>query len=179
MNNFFKIFVFLVIFNSNTFADQYPNTSVGIIDINRVLTESKASLDASKQIEKIQISAESEAKDRDASIIAEREKLIEQQSIMAPEAFEVKVAEFEKNVQNYQLERQDQIRKLDQMVQDARSKILEEVKPILKEHSREIGITLVLEKNSVILSADEMDMTDQVIKKLNEVLPKIKVEYSN
>lgn len=179
MNKFFKIIIFLTIFPLTSFADQYPNTSVGIIDINRVLTESKASLDASKQIEKIQTNVEAKAKDRDESIIAEREKLIEQQSIMAPEAFELKVAEFEKNVQKYQLERQEQIRSLDQMVQDARSKILEEVKPILKEHSSEIGITLVLEKNSVVLSADEMDMTDQVIKKLNKAMPKIKVEYNN
>ena len=55
--------------SSTSFADQYPNTSVGIIDINRVLTESKASLDASKQIEKIQTNVEAKAKDRDESII--------------------------------------------------------------------------------------------------------------
>tara|TARA_Y100000287_G_C14190255_1_gene339843 strand:+ start:983 stop:1159 length:177 start_codon:yes stop_codon:yes gene_type:complete len=39
-------------------ADQYPNTSIGIIDINKVLTESKAAVDATKQIEKIQKKAE-------------------------------------------------------------------------------------------------------------------------
>jgi Skp family chaperone for outer membrane proteins len=179
MKNTFKIIIFFLLSSAGSFADQYPNTSVGIIDINRVLTESKASLDASKQIEKIQKKIEDVSKEEDESIIKEREKLIEQQSIMAPEAFEVKVAEFEKRVQSYQIERQDQIQKLDKIVQDARSKILEEVKPILKEYSNELGITVVLEKNSIILSADDMDMTDQIIKKLNKVLPKIKVEYSN
>ena len=180
MKKFYFIIAASFIFVSNiTAADQYPNTSIGIIDINRVLTESKASKDASIQIEKIQKTVEEKANDKDLSIIAEREKLIEQQSVMAPEAFEVKVADFEKKVQSHQLERQDEFRKLDKMVQDARSEILELVKPILKDYSNELGITIILEKNSVILSADSMDMTDEVIKRLNKKLPKIKVKLDN
>ena len=165
----------LILFSNNLFADQYPNTSIGIIDINKVLTESKAAIDATNQIEMIQKKSEEESKKEDELMIKEREKLIEQQSVMAPEAFEVKVAEFEKKVQSYQVQRQEKIRKLDQMVQSARAKILEEVKPILNDQATELGITIILEKNAVILSADEMDMTDKVIKTLNKNLPKIKI----
>ena len=39
----------------------------------------------------------------------------------------------------------------------------------------ELGVTVILEKNSVLLSANNMDITDNVIKKLNKKLPKIKV----
>ncbi len=170
------IFFFL---SSNLFADQYPNTSIGIIDINKVLTESKAAIDATNQIEKIQQKTEEESKNEDELIIKEREKLIEQQSVMAPEAFEVKVSEFEKKVQSYQIEKQDKLRRLDQMVQMARAKILEEVKPIINDYASELGITVILEKNAVILSADDMDMTDQVIQILNKNLPKIKVKLED
>ena len=170
----FTILIF-ILFSNNLFADQYPNTSIGIIDINKVLTESKAAIDATNQIEMIQKKSEEESKKEDELMIKEREKLIEQQSVMAPEAFEVKVAEFEKKVQSYQVQRQEKIRKLDQMVQSARAKILEEVKPILNDQATELGITIILEKNAVILSADEMDMTDKVIKTLNKNLPKIKI----
>ena len=178
-----KIFNFtlliLIFFSTILFADQYPNTSIGIIDINKVLTESKAAKDATNQIEKIQKKSEEESKKEDELIIKEREKLIEQQSVMAPEAFEVKVADFEKKVQSYQIERQEKLRKLDQMVQSARAKILEEVKPIINEYASELGITVILEKNAVILSADDMDMTDDVIKILNKNLPSIKVELED
>ncbi len=170
----FTILIF-ILFSNNLFADQYPNTSIGIIDINKVLTESKAAIDATNQIEMIQKKSEEESKKEDELMIKEREKLIEQQSVMAPEAFEVKVAEFEKKVQSYQVQRQEKIRKLDQMVQSARAKILEEVKPILNDQATELGITIILEKNAVILSADEMDMTDKVIKTLNKNFPKIKI----
>tara|TARA_B100001059_G_C17603846_1_gene460959 strand:- start:129 stop:668 length:540 start_codon:yes stop_codon:yes gene_type:complete len=179
MKKFNIIFLTLIFLSSVSIADQYPNTSIGIIDINKVLTESKAAIDASKQIEKIQKESEEESKIEDELIIKEREKLIEQQSVMAPEAFEVKVADFEKKVQAYQIERQEKLRKLDQMVQIARAQILEEVKPIINDYAEELGITVILEKNAVIMSADDMDMTDQVIKILNKNLPKIKVKLED
>lgn len=179
MKKFLITLLFIIIFPNFLFADQYPNTSIGILDLNKVLTESKAALDAAKQIEKIQIEIEKASKDKDESIIKEREKLIEQQSIMAPEAFEVKVTEFEKKVQDYQLDRQEEVRNLEKMVQTARSKILDEIKPIITDYSNELGITVMLEKNSVILSSDEMDMTNEVIDRLNKQLPKIKVEFDN
>lgn len=179
MKKLIIIVLFFGIFPSFTYADQYPNTSIGILDLNRVLTESKAALDAAKQIETMQKKVEDEAKKKDESIIKEREKLIEQQSVMAPEAFEVKVNEFDKKVQEYQLARQEEIRKLDKMVQSARSKILDQIKPIITDYSNELGITVMLEKNSVILSADEMDMTNVVIERLNKELPKVKIEFDN
>ena len=179
MKKLIIIILFFGIFPNFIYADQYPNTSIGILDLNRVLTESKAALDAAKQIESMQKKVENESKKKDESIINEREKLIEQQSVMAPEAFEVKVNEFDKKVQEYQLERQEEIRKLDKMVQSARSKILDQIKPIITDYSNELGITVMLEKNSVILSADEMDMTNEVIKRLNKELPKVKIEFDN
>ena len=176
----FNLTLIIILFFSNiSLADQYPNTSIGIIDINRVLTESKAAKDAAKQIEKIQKKSEEDSKKEDELIIQEREKLIEQQSVMAPEAFEVKVADFEKKVQTYQIERQEKLRKLDQMVQAARANILDEVKPIINDYANELGITVILEKNAVVMSADDMDMTDQVIEILNKSLPKIKVELKD
>jgi len=41
--------------------------------------------------------------------------------------------------------------------------------------SKELGVTVILEKNSVLLSATNMDITENLIKKLNKKLPKIKV----
>jgi Skp family chaperone for outer membrane proteins len=179
MKKFNLILIIILFFANISLADQYPNTSIGIIDINRVLTESNAAKDAAKQIEKIQNKSEEDSKKEDELIIKEREKLIEQQSVMAPEAFEVKVADFEKKVQTYQIERQEKLRKLDRMVQAARANILDEVKPIINDYATELGITVILEKNAVVMSADDMDMTDQVIEILNKILPKIKVELKD
>ena len=108
-------------------------------------------------------------------MLEERNKLLEQQSVIAPESFEVKAKDYEKKLQNYQSEKQKKLRELQLVDQTTTNKILESVKPILENLSKELGVTVILEKNSVLLSATNMDITDKVIKQLNKELPKIKV----
>ena len=175
IKQFYVLAIFLVLTGFNVFAETYPNTSIAIVDLNLILSESKAAKGATKDFENIQKDTESEIVESDKLMLEERNKLIEQQSVIAPEAFEVKAQDYEKKLQNYQAEKQNKLRKLEGVLQKARNEILENVKPILEELSKELGVTVILEKNSVLLSATNMDITDEVIKKLNKELPKIKV----
>ena len=175
MKPFYLLTIFVLFTGLNLQAETYPNTSIAIVDLNLILSDSKAAKGATKDFEKIQKDTESEIVESDKSMLEERNKLIEQQSVIAPEAFEVKAQDYEKKLQNYQSEKQNKLRKLENVLQTARNEILENVKPILEELSQELGVTVILEKNSVLLSASNMDITDEVIKKLNKQLPKIKV----
>ena len=60
-----------------------------------------------------------------------------------------------------------------------RSSILEKVKPIINDYASELGITVILEKNSVVMSADDMDMTVEVINRLDKEMPKLEVKFDN
>ena len=152
---------------------EYPNTSIGVIDINRILSDADAAVNATKQIEKIAIDIENEIKLSDEQIIKEQNSLIESQSIMAPEAFESKRNEYENKVQEYNNERQSKLMKIDELIAVSRNEILNAIKPILEEISNEKGITIVLEKTSIMLNAEKMDITNEVLKKLNKSLPTI------
>ena len=153
----------------------YPNTSIGVIDINKILSESDAAITAAEQIEEIAIEIENEIKLSDDEIIKEQNSLIESQSIMAPEAFESKRNEYENKVQKYNNERQSKLMKIDELIAVSRNEILSAMKPILEEVSNEKGITIILEKASIMLNAEKMDITNEVLKKLNKSLPTIKV----
>ena len=151
----------------------YPNTSIGVIDINKILLESDAAIIAAEQIEEIAIEIENEIKLSDDEIIKEQNSLIESQSIMAPEAFESKRNEYENKVQKYNNERQSKLMKIDELIAVSRNEILSAMKPILEEVSNEKGITIILEKASIMLNAEKMDITNEVLKKLNKSLPTI------
>ena len=166
------IFVFLSVVN--VFAE-YPNTSVGIIDLNKILSEAKAATDAAEQIEKIAGQIQEEINESDEKILNEQNKLIESQSIMAPEAFEVKRIEYEKKVQNYNISRQEKLISIDMLVSESRNNVLNALKPILEDISNAKGITVLLEKNSVLLNADNMDITDEALKRLDKDLPKLDI----
>ena len=154
---------------------EYPNTSIGVIDINKILSDADAAIAAAKQIEDIAIEIENEIKLNDEEMIKEQNILIESQSIMAPEAFESKRNEYESKVLKYNNERQSKLMKIDELIAVSRNDILNAMKPILEEISNEKGITIILEKASIMLNAEKMDITNEVLKKLNKSLPTIKV----
>ena len=160
---------------NNLFAD-YPNTTIGVIDLNFILVDAKAAKDASEQIEKIAADIEKEIKETDNELIDEQNKLIESQAVMAPEAFEKKAIEYEKKVANYNIVRQEKLLSIDTLIAKSRNDVLEALRPILEEISNEKGITVLLEKNTVLLNAENMDITVEALKKLNKALPTLKVE---
>ena len=149
----------------------YPNTSIGVIDINKILAEANAAVEAAEEIENIAAEIENEIKLSDEEIIKEQNLLIESQSIMAPEAFEAKRIEYENKIQTYNSERQSKLMKIDELIAISRNDILNAIKPILEEISNEKGITIILEKTSIMLNAEKMDITNEVLKKLNKSLP--------
>ena len=172
-----NIFVFSLLFQlffSPLYAE-YPDTIVGVIDLNYILSESDAAVDAAKQIEDIAKQIEDEIKNTDQRLIDEQNELIESQQIMAPAAFDEKRKEYENKVQNYNVTRQEKLMSVDRIVSESRSEVLNALKPILEEISNEKGITVLLEKNSVLLNAENMDITEEALKALNKILPSIEV----
>ena len=146
--------------------------------MNYILSESKAAKDAAEKIEKIALDIEEEIKKTDQDLIDEQNELLESQQIMAPAAFEEKRKEYEKKVQNYNVTRQEKFMSIDLLVNDSRNNVLNALKPILEEISNDKGITILLEKNSVLLNAENMDVTNEALKILDKQLPKLEVNQN-
>ncbi len=174
MKHILTVIIFFTFYTSIN-AENYPNTSIGVLDLNKVLIEAKAAKNAADEIDKIAKEIENELINSDEDMLKEQNKLIEAQSIMAPEAFELKRKEYEEKVQNYNIERQNKLLSVDRLVEISRNKVLDKLKPILEELSESKGITIILEKGTVLLNAETMDITNEVIKKLNKELPEIEV----
>ena len=172
------IILFSFSFSLNANASDYPNTSIGLIDINLILNESKVAKDADEQIQEIAAEIEEKIRNDEENLIKEQQKLIEAQNVMAPEAFEEKRLEYEKKVQEFQIKNGEIAAKLDTLINTTRARILDEIEPILEEIADEKGITIIMEKTTVILNADNMDITKIVLKKLNKKLSKLKVELN-
>jgi Skp family chaperone for outer membrane proteins len=113
-------FIVLNLISFNVLANEsYPNTSIAIVDLNLILSDSKAAKNATDQFETIQKDIEDEIIASDKEMLEERNKLIEQQSVIAPEAFELKAKDYEKKLQNYQAEKQNKLRNLEGVLQNS------------------------------------------------------------
>ena len=74
--NFFIVIPFSFTLIVNSYADNYPNTSIGILDLNRVLLDAKAAKKAAEEIDKIAKKIENDLLISDEDMINEQNKLI-------------------------------------------------------------------------------------------------------
>ena len=64
------------------------------------------------------------------------------------------------------------------LVSESRNNVLNALKPILEKISNDKGITVLLEKNTVLLNAENMDITEEALKILNKELPTLEVSLN-
>ena len=166
------IFVFISIFEAKS---DYPVTSIGVIDINLILAESKAAKKAAEEIEEIAIQIEDEIKTIENDLIKEQNELVESQAVMTPESFESKMTDFQTKVENFNITKQEKLTSLDEMIADARLQVLQALEPILDSITRDKEITILLDKSILLLNDEKMDITKEVLKKLNKELSNIKI----
>ena len=87
---------------------------------------------------------------------------------MKHEDYKKKVDELRKKVISHQSERRKVLEKIAKQRTDAKKQLLNKLNPILKTYAEENGISLVLNKNNVVMGKNEFDITETIVKKLNK-----------
>ncbi|KAA5604479.1 OmpH family outer membrane protein [Roseospira marina] len=153
--------------------DPFPNAAIGIIDMQRILQDSSAARGVEKERQSYL-----EAYNRETA--AEEQALREEQRSLSigpneapsPElqekaqAFRGKVATFERRVA-------ERRRNLERALSIALSQVQQTITVVADEVAAERGINLVLYRSQVPLFDPRMEMTDDVLARLNERLPKV------
>jgi Skp family chaperone for outer membrane proteins len=155
---------------------------IALINYSSILEKSKAGKSVNDQIVKQREIYLEAMKKIQAELEMESKELEQQQSILAQDVFEAKVKEFrQKQLQGKQTENSYR-RALDQMQGKGLKVIEEELDKILQAIAEERGIDIVMKAgtpSSIILKArKELFITDDVIKALDEKLPKVTIPPS-
>ena len=155
---------------------------IALINYPSILEKSKAGKSVNDQIVKQRKIYLEAMKKIQADLEKQSKELEQQQSILAQDVFEGKVKEFrQKQLQGKQTENSYR-RALDQMQGKGLKIIEEELYKILQAIAEERGIDIVMKAgtpSSIILKArKELFITDDVIKALDEKLPKVTIPPS-
>ena len=57
----------------------------------------------------------------------------------------------------------------------AKAELLKNLNPIIKEYMKEKNIRMVLDKKNLLLAEDSLDITKEIVKRLNSKLKSIKL----
>jgi outer membrane protein len=156
-------------------ADRLPPAVGAVIDYQRVLREAKAAKSIREQIEaRRKLYQDQIAKEEQKLNDADKE-LAKQRAVLSAEAFNGKRQEFQKKVGTVQRMVQERRRTLDQVSSSALNQVRNAMIQIVSDLSEERGFNLVLPSSAVLLFSPQIDLTEEVIKRLDGKLPSVKV----
>ncbi len=160
-----KILILILFFNINTFN---CNAEIAYIDINFILNKSEVGKSLNIYIEEIRNKNLIKFKKIENELVKKEKQLISQQNIINKDEFEKKLNILSGEVKKYRSDMklsQDQLNKI--KIENSK-KILQIINPIIKKYVEENSISLVLPKKNIIVGKKDLEITDKIIKLLND-----------
>jgi len=156
-------------------GEKLPPAVAAVIDYQRVLREAKAAKSISDQLEaRRKLYQDQIAKEEQKLNDADKE-LAKQRGVLSAEALGAKREDLQKRAAELQKLVNDKRRQLGGVSSAALNEVRNAMLQVVGDLSGEHGFNLVLPSNTVLMFAPKIDMTDEVIKRLDEALPSVKI----
>lgn len=149
---------------------------VAVIDLQKIMKESKATVSIHDQVEKKRDQFQKDIT-KDEERLKKRDKeLGEKHNVLSPEAFDKERKDFAKDVEGVQRGVQKKRIQLDRAYAKAMSEVQAQISEIVKGIAKENGISITFPASETLFYAENLDITDQVLKQLDQKLPKVTVK---
>ena len=150
--------IFLIFLQSQSYAD-LPR----YLDFKYVLNNSEAGKKAQSFLKKKLDNGFSKIKEKEKKIQDQEKKIISQKKIITPEEYKNKINDLRSNVQSLQKERNTLLETVAKQRSEARNKLLKNLNPIIQEYMQENKIRMVINKKSLLLADENLDITKEII----------------
>ena len=175
---FFAAVTMIASVTTDSYAQANSGAKIITVDRNSFFVDSAAAKDIAKQVKTIREGIEADLNKKMEGLTTERDQLAGQQTILTQDVFEKKAKQLQERFVALQAEAENKQRQLQAAVAKAQAKILETVSPILDDILKEKKANLMLERGIIVKGAVDIDVTATVMNRLNDKLPKVKVELA-
>lgn len=135
-----------------------PDTLYAQSDFGRRIT---------REIEAESVTIALDSRRIEAELTAEERMLTELRDTLEPSDFRARARAFDDKVQRLRREQDEKARAVGTRAEDARRALLAAAQPILLQVMRDRGAVAVLDRRAVLLSVESVDITEQVIARVN------------
>lgn len=165
--NLLIILLFVSISNQPLKADTY------YLDFKYILNESDAGKKANKTLQNQFDQGVKTLKDKEKKLQKEEKDIIQQKKLLSPEEYKKKITTLRTKVSSLQKERNSILESVSKKRRNARNQLLGALNPIVKDFMAEKNIKLVLDKKSILLGDENLDITKDIMVLLNKKMKSI------
>ncbi len=171
IKKFLIVFIIFISFSNNSNAN-VPY----FLDFKYILNQSDAGKKAQSFLKNKLEKGINNLKDKEKKIQQEEKKIISQKKVITEDEYKKKVSELRKKVALLQKERTTLLNTVAKQRQKARNELLKNLNPIIKEYMKDKNIRMVIDKKSLLLADENLNITNDIIALLNKKLKSIKLD---
>ena len=166
----FSILIIFSLFSQNLNAD-VPH----FVDFRFILNQSKAGKQAQDFLKKKLNDGIKKLQDQEKKVQEEEQKIIKQKKVLNAEEYKKQVTSLRGKVASLQKQRNNLIETVGNQRAKAKTELMKALNPIISDYMKEKKIRMVIDKKSVLLADERLDITKEIIEILNQKLKSIKL----
>lgn len=155
----------------------FAQSNVAVVNIQAIMRDSMAAKSVREQLEQKQKSFQGEIGKKEEQLQKEDQELAKQRSVLAKDAFEKKLQEFRGRATKVQKEVQSKKALLDGAFERSIGQIQKAVTDIIAAMAKEKQFTVAIPTSQVLYAEPALDITDEVLKRLDKDLPRVDVKF--
>ncbi len=158
---------------STGYAAEDGKVKIAIVDLHKLINESEAGKKAKSDLENLIKSKQTVLDEKGKNIEALKADIDKQAAVITADAKKAKEEELERLVRDYQRIISDSQTEVKKKESELTGEILKQAREVINKIAQDGGYSLVLEKADglVLYFSNNLDITDRVIKKINEAKP--------
>jgi Skp family chaperone for outer membrane proteins len=145
------------------------------VDVQQILRDSLVAKDVQSQMNQRTDRYTKEVSDQETQLQKTQEELEKERSTLASDAFNAKMRDFQRSYDTLDNRVQATRQALQQSYNDAMTKVENTALQIIADIAAERKANLVVAKAAVLFEAPELDITQEVIKRLDVKLPQVQL----
>ena len=145
----------------------YSDTNIVFVDLNKIMTTSKPGLSILEKLNKKNNQSLNSFK-KDQKKLKEKEvKIIAQKNILSEDEFQSNISKLKIEINKYNENRKKVINEFNNLKAESTDKFMEKINSIFIKYSNENSISMIFAKKNMIIGKSELDITDEIIKIIN------------
>ena len=166
--------VLFICISNFSYAQSYPiykkPSAIAVLDQDSLFSQSEWGKRVLKSVEDKVSKLSYENRIRESELELEESNLTKIRKTISKLEFDILAIEFDEKVKKIRIEQADKQRKINVFLNENRKLFFEKVTPILLDYINELGIEVLLNKDTVALASLGSDITKSAINRINEQL---------
>lgn len=157
-------------------AQSTSSVIIGVIDMQKLMRELDVVKDINAQVKAHEEKVSADLAAAEKKLKDERKQIERQKTLVTPEAYSKKQTDFNRKAAKFRVEVQEKNRQLQLSRVKALDDVRQQMLPIIRDVMDESGAALLLDVSEVLYVEKPLEITQEVMERLNQGLKKIKVE---